>query len=182
MARFGFSPLFAALLLSAALPASLAAAPIPDGCAPLNVGTTFNDNSGAATTAAQVGDWDGDGARDIAWLHQGTSEVELWFGDGGADFQIAPVEVPPIRDALTGRVNLMVNLANDAIGYIIPKSEWDNEAPWIYGETEETYGEIVSLGEDTAPTLHNRLMSLLRDVAQQWSDGGPPRTESSHEH
>jgi len=28
-----------------------------------------------------------------------------------------------------------VNLANDAIGYIIPKSEWDNEAPWIYGET-----------------------------------------------
>ena len=43
----------------------------------------------------------------------------------------------------------MINLANDAIGYIIPKSEWDNEAPWIYGDEEETYGEIVSLGPET---------------------------------
>ncbi len=90
----------------------------------------------------------------------------------GADFEIAPVEVPPLRDALSGRVNLMVNLANDAIGYIIPKSEWDNEAPWIYGETEETYGEIVSLGEETAPTLHERLMLLLREVQGRVSEEG----------
>ena len=90
----------------------------------------------------------------------------------GADFEIAPVEVPPLRDALSGRVNLMVNLANDAIGYIIPKSEWDNEAPWIYGETEETYGEIVSLGEETAPTLHERLMLLLREGQGRGSEEG----------
>jgi hypothetical protein len=90
----------------------------------------------------------------------------------GADFEIAPVEVPPLRDALSGRVNLMVNLANDAIGYIIPKSEWDNEAPWIYGETEETYGEIVSLGEETAPALHERLMLLLREVQGRVSEEG----------
>ena len=32
----------------------------------------------------------------------------------------------------------MVNLANDSIGYIIPKSEWDENAPWIYEENEET--------------------------------------------
>ena len=44
----------------------------------------------------------------------------------------------------------MVNLANDSIGYIIPKSEWDEDAPWIYEENEETYGEVVSLGPDTA--------------------------------
>ena len=56
----------------------------------------------------------------------------------------------------------MVNLANDAIGYIIPKSEWDNEAPWIYGATEETYGEIVSLGEETGPTLHRQLLNLFQ--------------------
>ena len=90
----------------------------------------------------------------------------------GADFEIAPVEVPPLRDALSGRVNLMVNLANDAIGYIIPKSEWDNEAPWIYGETEETYGESVSLGEETAPTLHERLMLLLKEVQGRVSEEG----------
>ena len=79
----------------------------------------------------------------------------------GADFAIDPIEVPPLRDALHGRVNLMVNLANDAIGYIIPKSEWDREAPWIYGESEETYGEIVSLGEETGPTLHRHLLKLF---------------------
>ena len=81
--------------------------------------------------------------------------------------------MPPIRDALTGRVNLMVNLANDAIGYIIPKSEWDDEAPWIYGETEETYGEIVSLGAETGPTIHERLMSLLNEVSDVLSDDTP---------
>jgi len=82
-----------------------------------------------------------------------------------------------LRDALSGRVNLMVNLANDAIGYIIPKSEWDNEAPWIYGETEETYGEIVSLGEETAPTLHERLMLLLKEVQGRVSEEGSTSLE-----
>ena len=76
----------------------------------------------------------------------------------GADYALDPVEVPPLREAMSGKINLMVNLANDAIGYIIPKSEWDNEAPWIYGATEETYGEIVSLGEETGPTLHRQLL------------------------
>ena len=41
-----------------------------------------------------------------------------------ADFD-AP-EVPNLRSQLPGEVNLMVNLANDAIGYIIPRSEWDD--------------------------------------------------------
>ena len=47
----------------------------------------------------------------------------------GADYAMAPQEVPSLRSQLPGQVNLMVNLANDAIGYIIPKSEWDNAAP-----------------------------------------------------
>ena len=41
----------------------------------------------------------------------------------GADYAFDPVEVPPLREAMSGKINLMVNLANDAIGYIIPKSE-----------------------------------------------------------
>ena len=43
----------------------------------------------------------------------------------GADYSIDPQEVPHLRSQLPGKLNLMVNLANDAIGYIIPKSEWD---------------------------------------------------------
>lgn len=79
----------------------------------------------------------------------------------GADYEMAPAEVPPFRSAMQGRVNLMVNLANDAIGYIIPKSEWDNEAPWIYDYEEETYGEVVSVGPDGAPAVHGALLLLL---------------------
>ncbi len=81
----------------------------------------------------------------------------------GADYEMAPAEVPPLRPAMAGRVNLMVNLANDAIGYIIPKSEWDNEAPWIYDYEEETYGEVVSVGPDGAPAVHRALMPLLQE-------------------
>jgi hypothetical protein len=81
----------------------------------------------------------------------------------GADFAIEPQEVPPLRSQLPGKLNLMVNLANDAIGYIIPKSEWDKEAPWIYDESEETYGEVVSLGPNTAPIIHQTVIKLVEE-------------------
>jgi hypothetical protein len=80
----------------------------------------------------------------------------------GADYAMAPQEVPSLRSQLPGQVNLMVNLANDAIGYIIPKSEWDNAAPWVYGEEDETYGEIVSLGPDTAPAIHRAITDIIK--------------------
>jgi hypothetical protein len=47
----------------------------------------------------------------------------------GADYIIAPQEVPHLRSRFPNKLNLMVNLANDSIGYIIPKSEWDEDAP-----------------------------------------------------
>ena len=79
----------------------------------------------------------------------------------GADYSIAPQEVPYLRSRFPNKLNLMVNLANDSIGYIIPKSEWDEDAPWIYGETEETYGEEVSLGPDTASVIHENIIKLI---------------------
>jgi hypothetical protein len=82
----------------------------------------------------------------------------------GADYKIAPVEVPPLRSAMTGRVNMMVNLANDAIGYIIPKSEWDVSRPYLYGAKEDTYGEVVSAGPDTARLVHDALMELFAEA------------------
>ena len=81
----------------------------------------------------------------------------------GADYDIAPQEVPHLRSQFPNKLNLMVNLANDAIGYIIPKSEWDDEAPWIYGENDETYGEVVSLGPNTAPIVHENLVKLVEE-------------------
>ena len=81
----------------------------------------------------------------------------------GADYSIDPQEVPHLRSQLPGKLNLMVNLANDAIGYIIPKSEWDEKAPWIFEENEETYGEVVSLGPNTAPIIHQNIIKLIED-------------------
>jgi hypothetical protein len=79
----------------------------------------------------------------------------------GADYRVAPVETPPLRSAMRGRVNMMVNLANDSLGYIIPRSEWDEDAPWIYGNTEASYGEIVSAGPDTARIVHGALLRVF---------------------
>ena len=82
----------------------------------------------------------------------------------GADYEMEPIEVPPLRSAMGGRVNLMVNLANDAIGYIIPKSEWDVSRPYLYGDEKDTYGEIVSAGPDTAKLVHGAFMELFAEA------------------
>ena len=88
---------------------------------------------------------------------------EVAFIQLGADYVMAPQEVPHLRSQFPDKLNLMVNLANDSIGYIIPKSEWDEDAPWIYGENKETYGEIVSLGPNTAPIIHENLVKLIEE-------------------
>jgi hypothetical protein len=82
----------------------------------------------------------------------------------GADFPIPPVEVPPLRSLMPGRYRFLLGQANDALGYIIPKSQWDDEAPWIYGAQEETYGEIVSLGPETGPLLHAELSRVIAEL------------------
>lgn len=84
----------------------------------------------------------------------------------GADFPIQPVEVPPLREQMPGRFRFVLGLANDAIGYLIPKSEWDAEAPWIYGAEEESYGEVVSLGPETAPAVHRALLGMLQALKE----------------
>jgi hypothetical protein len=79
----------------------------------------------------------------------------------GADFDIAPVEVPPLRELMPGRVKFLFGLANDEVGYIIPKSEWDDRAPWLYGAPTRLYGEINSLGPETGPAIHQAFRDLI---------------------
>ncbi|MBI5689939.1 MAG: hypothetical protein HZC55_07540 [Verrucomicrobia bacterium] len=80
----------------------------------------------------------------------------------GADFDLPPVEVPPLREFLPGRVKFVLGLANDEIGYIIPRSEWDQKPPYLYGAAKPVYGEVNSLGPETAPRLHAALRELSR--------------------
>jgi hypothetical protein len=82
----------------------------------------------------------------------------------GNDFNLsAPVEVPPLRSAMKGQMNMILGLTNDQVGYIIPRSQWDEKAPYTYGEQSAPYGEENSLGPNTAPIIHKALLEILND-------------------
>jgi hypothetical protein len=108
---------------------------------------------------------------DVGFLHM-PGEVYPEIVNGGIeappgqDYLVDPVEVPPLRDILPARHNFVVGLSNDMIGYIIPKSEWDTEAPFLYHAHDAPYGEVNSLGPETAPLQHEAILSLLKD----WED------------
>ena len=82
----------------------------------------------------------------------------------GQDFNIAPVETPPLRSQMPGKYKFIIGLANDELGYIIPKSEWDNEEPWLYNSKKDFYGEENSLGPETAPIIHEVALELLTNL------------------
>lgn len=82
----------------------------------------------------------------------------------GADFGIDPVEIPAIRSKMPGQFRFFNGMANDMIGYIIPKSQWDEKPPFTYGRESRPYGEINSLGPETAPVLHKLVLELLEDL------------------
>jgi hypothetical protein len=82
----------------------------------------------------------------------------------GNDFGIQPVEVPVIREMMPGKYKFVLGLANDEIGYIIPKSQWDVKAPYTYGREKSPYGEENSLGPETAGVIHRNLQEMLGEL------------------
>ncbi len=84
----------------------------------------------------------------------------------GHDFNIDPVEVPSVRDMMTGKYKFIFGLANDEIGYIIPKSQWDVKEPYTYKRSDSPYGEENSMGSETAPLLHRNLKEILSELNQ----------------
>ena len=85
----------------------------------------------------------------------------------GGDYGIQPVEVPAVRDMMSGKYKFIFCLANDEIGYIVPKSQWDVKAPYTYGRNDSPYGEENSLGPETAPILHRNLKEMLTELNNQ---------------
>jgi hypothetical protein len=79
----------------------------------------------------------------------------------GADFPDAPIE-PAIKPQMTAPFRMLFGLANDEIGYIIPKSEWDEKAPWLQNAPKRWYGEINSIGPEAAPMIAAAFAALLR--------------------
>ena len=56
----------------------------------------------------------------------------------------------------------LFGLANDEVGYIIPKAEWDQQQPWLQNASKSWYGEVNSVGPDAAPRIAEALRSLIR--------------------
>ena len=83
--------------------------------------------------------------------------------DPGADFPDAPPEAHVAR-ILPGEKWLLLGLANDEIGYIIPKRQWDSRPPYAYGRASAQYGEINSCGPEAAPIVMQALANRVRDA------------------
>lgn len=80
----------------------------------------------------------------------------------GQDFKTGPVEIPTVRNEMPGKFKFVFCLSNDEIGYIVPKSQWDVEKPYIYNKKQ--YGEGNSLGPETAPIIHKEISGLLKEL------------------
>jgi hypothetical protein len=79
------------------------------------------------------------------------------------DMPDAPLE-PPVMKSLPGSKTMLFGLANDEVGYIIPKRQWDDVAPFAYGRTSKQYGEVNSVGPEVAPILMNALRDCVRSA------------------
>lgn len=81
--------------------------------------------------------------------------------DPAADFPDAPLE-PAIVRQLPGRKLFYIGLANDEVGYIIPKRQWDWKPPYTYGSKDRHYGEVNSVGSEVAPILLQALAEAIK--------------------
>lgn len=84
--------------------------------------------------------------------------------DPGADFPDAPLEIP-VMHTLPGDKKLLLGLANDEVGYILPKRQWDVKPPFCYGRDSDQYGEENSVGPETARLLTSALADRVRDAS-----------------
>jgi hypothetical protein len=81
--------------------------------------------------------------------------------DPGADFPDAPIE-PAIYDQLKSKHRMLIGLANDELGYFIPKRQWDEKAPFCYGLKKAQYGEMNSVGPEASPVICNAFKELVK--------------------
>lgn len=80
----------------------------------------------------------------------------------GQDFALSPQEMPPLRGMMQGRQRIILGLANDEIGYIMPKSQWDAAEPYTYDYQKAPYGEINSTGPEAGPLVHRVLIQMIK--------------------
>jgi hypothetical protein len=127
---------------------------------------------------------DGEGAAavetEVAYLRLGQLHVagipgeiypELVYGkfqqpaEPNVDFPEAPLEKPVIKILPEGRW-MLLGLANDEIGYIIPKRQWDQQPPFAYDRRTGQYGEINSCGSEVGPIIMQALERRVKEAGK----------------
>ncbi len=78
----------------------------------------------------------------------------------GADYPDAPFE-PTVRAGMRSPFPMIFGLANDELGYIIPKCEWDSKPPWLQNRKSHWYGEVNSAGPEVAGAVTQSLRALM---------------------
>jgi len=132
-------------------------------------GEPFNGTKSGQTSAIET---------EVAYLRLGELHIaclpgevypELVYGkfedpaDPNADFPHVPLE-PSVASLMPGKKWLLIGLANDEVGYIIPQRQWDALPPYAYGRQESQYGEINSCAYDVAPILMEALKRRVREA------------------
>lgn len=82
----------------------------------------------------------------------------------GRDFVQDQIETPPLRSFMTSKYQFVIGLANDMVGYIVPKSQWDTEPPYTYNSEHGHYGEINSVSPEAAPIIYNESRDVLQHL------------------
>ncbi len=86
--------------------------------------------------------------------------------DPGADFQGAECELPLEARMRPDAIRLVLGLANDELGYLVPKCQFDRAAPYAYGRDEPQYGEGFAVSPETTPRLFEAYQECLDALAR----------------
>lgn len=79
------------------------------------------------------------------------------------DFPEAPLEVP-VGSLMPSPKWILLGLANDELGYLIPKRQWDLDPPFAYGRASGQYGEINSCSCDAGPIVCQALAECVKTL------------------
>ncbi|NOZ86420.1 MAG: hypothetical protein GXP49_09135 [Deltaproteobacteria bacterium] len=81
--------------------------------------------------------------------------------DPGADFFPCDCSTPIYHNMRETPYRIVLGLANDELGYIIPRCQFDREPPYAYERDTPQYGEDFSVGPQAAPLLNHELAREL---------------------
>ena len=86
----------------------------------------------------------------------------------GADIKTDPVETPPLRTLMKGKINMNFNLGMDEIGYVIPISQWDRKKPLLIRIKRPHMEKFISVIQMHLLNYTERVSYCSKDCIKSW--------------